>query len=49
MGKGSSPRPFTDRQKFENEFDRIFRKNKNETMESNKTKPTIPNRKNSKS
>ena len=46
MGKGSSPRPFTDRQKFEDEFDRIFRKNKNETMESNKAKPAIPDRKN---
>ena len=46
MGKGSSPRPFTDRKKFEDEFDRIFRKNKNETMESNKAKPAIPDRKN---
>lgn len=45
MGKGSSPRPFTDRKKFENEFDRIFRKNKNENMESDKTKPAIPSRK----
>lgn len=40
MGKGSSPRPFTDRKKFEDEFDRIFRKNKDENLESNKTKPT---------
>lgn len=40
MGKGSSPRPFTDRQKFEDEFDRIFRKNKDENVESDKAKPT---------
>jgi len=45
MGKGSSPRPFTDRKKFEDEFDRIFRKNQNETMESNKIKFAIPVRK----
>ena len=49
MSKGSSPRPFTDRKTFEENFDNIFRKNKNETMESNKTKPAIPDRKNSKS
>jgi len=46
MGKGSSQRPFTDRKTFEENFDNIFRKNKNETMESNKTKPAIPDRKN---
>jgi len=27
-GKGSKPRPFSDREKFEAEFDRIFRKEK---------------------
>lgn len=27
-GKGSAPRPFTDRAHFESEFDRIFRKQK---------------------
>lgn len=27
-GKGSKPRPFTDRQKFEQQFDLIFGKNK---------------------
>ena len=34
-GKGSAPRPFTDRNFFESEFDRIFRKQKepaNETL-----------------
>lgn len=46
MGKGSSPRPFTDRKTFEKNFDNIFRKNKNETMESDKAKPAIPDRKN---
>ena len=46
MGKGSSPRPFTDRKKFEDEFDRIFRKNKNENMESNKREQTKSNTKN---
>jgi len=45
MGKGSSPRPFTDRKTFEDNFDKIFGKKKNETMESDKTKPAIPNRK----
>jgi hypothetical protein len=45
MGKGSSPRPFTDRKTFEDNFDRIFGKKKNETMESNKTKSTVSNRK----
>lgn len=46
MGKGSSPRPFTDRKKFEDEFDRIFGKNKNENMESDKAKPAKSNTKN---
>lgn len=46
MGKGSSPRPFTDRKSFEDNFDRIFRKKKDETMESDKTKPAVPDRKN---
>lgn len=45
MGKGSSPRPFTDRKKFEDEFDRIFRKNNNENMESDKAKPAKSNSK----
>jgi len=46
MGKGSSPRPFTDKAKFEEEFDRIFgKKDKNENLESNKTKPTKSNKK----
>jgi hypothetical protein len=26
MGKGSSPRPFTDRKTFEDNFDKIFKK-----------------------
>ena len=44
MGKGSSPRPFTDRQKFEEEFDRIFGKqkekdgNESNTTDTQKTK-----------
>jgi len=47
MGKGSSPRPFTDRAKFEEEFDRIFgKKDKNENLESNKAKPAKSNTKN---
>ena len=29
MGKGSSPRPFTDREVFESNFDKIFRSKKN--------------------
>ncbi len=29
MGKGSSPRPFTDREVFESNFDKIFRAKKN--------------------
>lgn len=46
MGKGSSPRPFTDRKTFEDNFDRIFgKKSKNENLESNKTKPTKSNKK----
>ena len=28
MGKGSTPRPFTDRKTFEDNFDRIFGKKK---------------------
>jgi len=28
MGKGSSPRPFTDREVFESNFDKIFRSKK---------------------
>lgn len=28
MGKGSSPRPFTNRSEFEDNFDKIFRKKK---------------------
>jgi len=46
MGKGSSPRPFTDRAKFEEEFDRIFgKKDKNENLEFNKAKHTESNKK----
>lgn len=46
MGKGSSPRPFTDKAKFEEEFDRIFgKKDKDENLESNKTKLTESNKK----
>lgn len=43
-GKGSSPRPFTDRKVFEDNFDRIFGKkkekdgNKSDTTNSKKTK-----------
>ena len=29
MGKGSSPRPFTDREVFESNFDKIFKSKKN--------------------
>ncbi len=29
MGKGSAPRPFTDREVFESNFDKIFRSKKN--------------------
>jgi hypothetical protein len=29
MGKGSAPRPFTDREVFESNFDKIFRAKKN--------------------
>lgn len=38
MGKGSSPRPFTDRKTFEDNFDRIFGKKKE--MNDNKSKHT---------
>ncbi len=44
MGKGSSPRPFTDRKTFEDNFDRIFGKkketdgDKSNTANSKKTK-----------
>ena len=38
MGKGSSPRPFTDRKTFEENFDRIFGKDKEKDgNESNTT------------
>ena len=40
MGKGSSPRPFTDRKKFENEFDRIFRKKNEDKPKSADQKKT---------
>ena len=29
MGKGSAPRPFTDREVFESNFDKIFKSKKN--------------------
>jgi hypothetical protein len=29
MGKGSAPRPFTDREVFDSNFDKIFRSKKN--------------------
>jgi len=45
MSKGSVSRPFTDRKKFEEEFDRIFKKGKNETVESIKRKPTESSKK----
>lgn len=45
MGKGSTARPFSDRQKFDDEFDRIFKKGKYETVESDKRKPTESNKK----
>ena len=42
MGKGSSPRPFTDRKTFEENFDRIFKKekdaNKSNSTDTKKTK-----------
>ena len=42
MGKGSSPRPFTDRKTFEENFDRIFKKkkdgNESNTTDTKKTK-----------
>lgn len=37
-GKGSAPRPFTDRKSFEENFDRIFRQNKEKINETNKDK-----------
>ena len=42
MSKGSSPRPFTDKKTFEENFDRIFKKekdaNKPNTTDFKKTK-----------
>jgi hypothetical protein len=35
MGKGSTPRPFTDRSEFEDNFDRIFRKRINDQKLNN--------------
>ena len=45
MSKGSGARPFTDRKKCEDEFDRIFKKGKYETVESDKRKPTESDKK----
>ena len=45
MSKGSGSRPFTDRKKFEDEFDRIFKKGKYETVEYDKRKPTESDKK----
>lgn len=42
MSKGSSPRPFTDKKTFEENFDRIFKKekdgNKSNSVNTKKTK-----------
>lgn len=46
MGKGSTARPLgVDRKKFEDEFDRIFKHNKNETLDTNKRKSTESSKK----
>lgn len=37
-GKGSAPRPFTDRKSFEENFDRIFGKPTEKLNETNKDK-----------
>lgn len=39
-GKGSSPRPFTDRKTFEENFDRIFKQDKEKLNETNQDKKT---------
>jgi len=39
-GKGSSPRPFTDRKTFEENFDRIFKQGKEKLNETNQDKKT---------
>lgn len=40
MGKGSAPRPFSDRKTFEDNFDRIFGKKKEQ--DGNKSNTTDP-------
>lgn len=39
MGKGSKPRPFTDRKTFENNWDAIFNKKKPEQNQIDTSKP----------
>jgi hypothetical protein len=38
MGKGSSPRPFTDRSTFESNFDAIFGKKKHDSQQRTDTR-----------
>ena len=40
MGKGSSPRPFTDKKTFEDNFDRIFKKKNEDKPKSTDQKKT---------
>lgn len=39
MGKGSKPRPFTDRKTFEDNWDAIFGKNNTEQNQQDTSKP----------
>lgn len=39
MGKGSKPRPFTDRKTFESNWDAIFNKKKPEQNQQDTSKP----------
>jgi hypothetical protein len=38
MGKGSAPRPIPDPKKFEENWDRIFKKNENKSKSTDKKK-----------